>query len=289
MRSNVGKEVVRAGLKAVALPARAMGLPIPETVFKHLHFTGPFDIKLPGGRALRLMSWGNRVENEFFWRGWRGHEPETMSWWLTFAAEGGDVLDVGANTGTFGFLAKCLSPDARVVAFEPLARIAAKVRENVTVSGLEVDVREMAVADIEGRLLIYDPGGSNAYSASLSADFLPGDKESYEVEVTTIDAFCAAHGLEPRLIKIDVEGVEGRALLGARETIRRTGCRIICEWLGTDESHERAIEMLEDLGYCALDTLDLTPVDMAAERSKHARNLILLPDADRAGLSNAFA
>ena len=283
------KNVARIAMRAVALPARTVGLPVPEAVFRHLHFKGPFDIRLPDGGILRLMSWGNRVENEFFWRGWQGHEPETMSWWLSFAAEGeGDILDVGANTGTFAFLAKAMSPGARVAAFEPLARVAARVRENVETSGLDVLVHEMAVADVEGRLQIHDPGGSNAYSASLSADFLPGDKDVYEVEVTTIDAFCAAQGVSPKLIKIDVEGVEGRALLGARETLARTGCAVLCEWLGTDESHARAIALLAELEYCALDTEGLAPVDLAAERAKHARNVILVPSARRDGLRNRF-
>lgn len=281
------KSVARSILGAAGRSLRSVGVSVPETVFKHLHFKGPFTVKMPNGETLTLMSWGHRVENELYWRGWTGHEPETMPWWLTFAEQGGDVLDIGANTATFAFMAKKMNPTGKVVAFEPIARIAALARQNVDASGLDVDVLEMAVADVEGRLQIHDPGGNNAYSASLSGAFLEGSKDAYEVEVTTIDAICAKRGLSPKLIKIDVEGVEGRALVGARETIAKNGCRIVCEWLGNDDSHGEAIKMFNELDYVALDT-DLGIVDLSQDRSKEARNLLFVPKGDVGSLRKAW-
>ena len=78
---------------------------------------------LPGGESLKLHSWANRVENELAWRGWNGHEPEERERWVQMLARPGDVLDIGANTGTFAFTAKAIQPSVRVVAFEPVQRI----------------------------------------------------------------------------------------------------------------------------------------------------------------------
>ena len=41
------------------------------------------------------------------------------------------------------------------------------------------------------------------------------------ITVTTIDAYCRAHGLTPRFIKLDLEGWECDALRGASETLDR--------------------------------------------------------------------
>ena len=112
----------------------------PEWVFRHLHFVGTFDVRLPNRSVLKLQSWGNRVENELAWRGWDGHERDERRCWAAMVEAGGDVLDVGANTATFAITAKALSPESRVFAFEPLTRVAKRARYNARVSGLDVDV-----------------------------------------------------------------------------------------------------------------------------------------------------
>ena len=118
----------------------------PEQVFRHLHFTGPFSVTLPGGSRLTLYSWGNRVENELAWLGWDGHEATERRRWASMVATGGDVLDVGANTATYALTAKALSPASRVHAIEPLARIAAMARQNAATASLDVHVACLAFA-----------------------------------------------------------------------------------------------------------------------------------------------
>jgi FkbM family methyltransferase len=270
------KRLLRCLVRPFAETARRLGVPVPERLFRHLHFNGPFNVRLPNKCEVRLMSTGSRVENELYWRGWRGHEPETMVWWVNFAAEGGDILDVGANTATFAFIARALSPKGAVVAFEPVSRIAVLARENVAISGLEVEIVEAAVADKVGRMVIHDPGGSNAYSASLIPGFIDGKTSQHEVDVTTIDSFCQARGLKPRLIKIDVEGAEGFAIIGAALTIEEYRPRIICEWLGSQKNNEQAVRILEDLGYTAFDLATLKSTNLRLSCNYQARNVLLL-------------
>lgn len=270
--------MVRAVARPLALALRACGVTPPERLFRHLHKSGPFSVALPGQRGtLRLMSWGNRVENELFWRGWSGHEPASMRWWGRAALEANCILDIGANTGTFGFIAKALSPSANVHAFEPLARIASLLEENRIVSELDISVFQMAVADQEGELPIHDPGGANAYSASLDPEFLPGTKNSYLVPVTTIDAHCATHQLQPDLIKIDVEGLEGRLLLGASTIIAQKRALFLCEWLANSDAHDAAKALLEEHGYVFIDPETCKKTALDASREFGDRNVLLCP------------
>ncbi len=226
---------------------------------------------------MRLYSWGNRVENELAWRGWDGHETEERRRWAQLSASASCVLDVGANTGTFAFTAKALNPKARVYAFEPLVRVAKRIEHNCRVSGLDVTVVQTAVAESTGEALIHDPGGANAYSASLDADFLDGRTTAYPVPLTSLDAFCDANSLQPDLIKIDVEGAEGKVILGASRVLSRGTTWILCEWLGSEASHIEAAELLHSLGYRAYKIDTLAPAQLGTRREQQHRNLLFCP------------
>lgn len=273
------KQQVRRTLAVLATPMRHLGAGLlPERVFKHLHFTGPFTVALPGGKSVTLYSWGNRVENELAWRGWDGHEPLERRRWADMVAGGGDILDIGSNTGTFAFTAKALSPGSRVVAFEPVKRIADRARKNREVSGLDVEVVGAGMAREQGELPIHDPGGDNAYSASFDAEFLDGDKDSYIVPVYSVDSYCAEHGLDPAAIKMDVEGFEGEAICGAVDILKKGNCIILCEWLGRDGSHSAAITLLKECRYVALTIDTLEPTDLADSPGFEERNVLLVPE-----------
>jgi len=272
------KELFRSLARPFALTMRAKGFTPPESLFKHLHERGPFDIQLPEDRGrLRLMSWGNRVENELFWRGWVGHEPEVMRWWARLALEARVVLDIGANTGSFAYIAKALNREATVDAFEPLAQIADMLRENGIVSGLDVSIFQVAVADQMGELPIHHPGGANAFSASLDPDFLEIETASYLVPVTTIDAHCSVRCLVPDLIRIDVEGVEGNLILGVRETLTEGNAVVVCKCTGRSEAHEAAQALLVEANYVAIDPLTGKRAALSDGHDHQNRNVLLCP------------
>jgi len=130
-----------------------------------------------------------------------------------FAAQGRDVLDIGAHAG---YYALTLAPAARrVYAFEPDGRNLPGLRRNAARAGT-VEVVAKAVGRAPGRAR-FDTGGDSAVS-HLSAD------SGEEVEVVSVDSFVAATpGCDPAVIKIDVEGFDLDVLLGAEATLSR--CR----------------------------------------------------------------
>ena len=271
------KYILRKIAVFIARPISNIGINIPERIFKHLHFVGPFNVMMPNGTKLKLYSWGHIVENQLAWNGWSGHESLERLLWLQIVKSAGDVFDIGANTGTFAFMAKATQPNACVYAFEPITRIANFISKNVEISNLNIEVIRAAVADESGTLPIFDPGGANAYSASLEENFLPGKKQSYDVPVITIDDFCTKRSCDPIAIKIDVEGAEGRVLLGARQVLRRRKAIILCEWLGNSKTHEAASNFLKEIQYCAVNIRDLKHFDLSSIKGYADRNIIIGP------------
>lgn len=61
---------------------------------------------------------------------------------------------------------------------------------------------------------------------------LPVHGPTIAVPVTTVDAFVSRHGLAPHFIKMDVEGVEEKVIIGGMQTIRRHRPAMIFEVWG---------------------------------------------------------
>jgi FkbM family methyltransferase len=134
---------------------------------------------------------------------------------------GSVILDVGANLGYYSVvLAKALAGDCVVYAFEPVGATFNRLVKHIALNGLEGVVRPLALAvsSSAGSGRMVSPPDNSGAAHLVGSDGLD------ETQVTTIDAFCAAHALtNVQLIKLDVEGSEYAALRGARQLLRE--CR----------------------------------------------------------------
>ncbi len=145
-------------------------------------------------------------------------EFKDMAFALHLLREGNLFVDVGANLGSYSLLAAG-SAGATCLAFEPVPATYERLQSVMAINQLtaRVMVRNLALASAEqveaGRRLAFS-ADRDCYN-SFVEDSYPGDK--IYVSIDTLDAQC--RGLEPVLIKIDVEGFEADVLAGAGDTL----------------------------------------------------------------------
>lgn len=128
-------------------------------------------------------------------------------------------LDVGAHIGYYSALAASIvGPKGLVLAFEPEPTNMGLLRRNTERYGEVVQAREMAVADRPGRATLYlspENTGDNRL-------FKVAGWQDLEVDVTTIDERPEIDGRPVDFLKMDIQGLELKALIGAKETIARS-------------------------------------------------------------------
>jgi FkbM family methyltransferase len=200
---------------------RPMGPLLPASIYSHLWFTGPFTVRIAGGR-FRVQHRGAELENQLFWRNMFESERGTALVAARLARDATGFLDVGANSGFFSLLAKAVSPGMPVVAIEASAANFELLETNVRLNGFDVRTVAAAATASEGEVVFHDFDGPS-YSASIEAGWRPGTVER-RVRGVTLDAIAEETGLSGAglLVKIDVEGHELGVLEGAPRLISQS-------------------------------------------------------------------
>lgn len=193
----------------------------PERVYRHLHFKAPIGLDLPNGARMRIHHFGNQVENDLFWSGFgNGWERASLIAWLWLVKDANVVMDIGANTGVYALSAQATRPQAEIYAFEPVARIHAKLARNVALNGYPITALNIALSDDNGSVSLYDPGGEHAYSASLNAEMIGAGTNASTIEARRLDDLARERNIgKIDVMKIDVEMHEPEVIAGAMQRI----------------------------------------------------------------------
>src|SRR5712691_2447792 len=141
----------------------------------------------------------------------------------------GDVfIDVGANLGWFTVLAaRCVGPTGKVVSFEPCGRHYEHLQSNLRLNQLtNVIPEKLALSDTAGTAVL---SGMHERNEGLGTIIGGSDRRGETVSTVRFDDYWAATGYDTtiRMIKMDIEGAEIKALLGMADTLRRK----LCEYL----------------------------------------------------------
>lgn len=124
------------------------------------------------------------------------------------------ILDLGAYNGDTALEFSAVFPDySKIIAVEPDKKTYKKLLLN-TENVRDIDCHNICISDFTGRGLFLMNGGRNS---------LVGEGE--ETDFITVDDLGLRENVT--LIKMDVEGEEAKAIIGAKETILRHKPRLI--------------------------------------------------------------
>jgi FkbM family methyltransferase len=185
----------------------------------------------------------------------RKYEPEITRIFEQNLLLGMGVLDIGANIGYFSLLAaKLVGPSGFVQAWEPSADNVKVVFANSLLNHFDnIEVIQAAATD-KNQVFRYFRNSTNGNVADLE-QALPEDMLGAETVMgLRIDDFVPAN-VQIGLIKIDVEGHEYKAMLGARNTLARCKPVIVTEFSPhnlpgrSGVGGREYLELFTDLGY----------------------------------------
>jgi len=152
-----------------------------------------------------------------------GAEREHQKAFNWLIRPGGVVVDVGANWGQHTlYFSRLVGVFGRVIAVEPYPPAFAELEWHVAANHCtNVNAEQIAVGDRDGADPFF-PGDSASTGRLMSSAPTSALSDAIRVKVRTLDSLVETVGLRAvTLVKIDVEGAEGRVLCGAEQVTAR--------------------------------------------------------------------
>ncbi|MGW4365715.1 FkbM family methyltransferase [Nocardia takedensis] len=201
------------------------------------------------------------------------YEPDTLACLRGLLRPGDVFVDVGAHIGIHALTAaRAVGPHGRVVAFEPAADSAARLRAGAARNRLPVEVVEAALGERDGAATLYTDPAWGPRDAGVRS--LHGAGEAVQrVAVREFDGWATESGLARMdVVKLDVEGAEPAALRGMRESLARFRPRAVIVEMresvlaraGSDAAE--VDRLLVDSGYAASGSVDRNALYEPRER-----------------------
>jgi FkbM family methyltransferase len=172
-----------------------------------------------------------------------------------------EIVDAGAYVGGWTKMASTLFPDSRCLVIEPNPYVQEQLVSTLADLKDKAVLVAKALGEEPGSLLFNIWGDPNeATSASLQSHVRGDPDTSMTVDVATLDGLLKAHRLKPDLVKLDLQGAEYGALMGATAALKSVEMFIVefgCLDAYIDRTTPRQLmEVFYDNDYCLYDVVD---------------------------------
>ena len=189
-----------------------------------------------GGRELIVLrtTYGNRValdpmsyiDRIVLQSGY--YESEVLEALRPHLGTGAVLWDIGANIGLHAITAKFISPETRVIAFEPSPKMLGRITENQELSAVAIETCPIALGAEARYAKFHLSGEGNPGMSTLK----PWSEARYD---STMMVWCdRADNLttsgelpEPTIVKMDVEGFEPEVLDGFGKLLDQISLKLV--------------------------------------------------------------
>lgn len=183
-------------------------------------------------------------------RQYRKADKAEIDWMMRQLAPGDTAFDVGAHKGAYTYwMLKAVGDEGIVVAFEPQPEGIVLLR---SLFRDDAEIEQLGLSDKKGDQFFYVQPQADAVSYEASLENKYPDAKEHVISTTTLDDYCRMRRLEPRLLKIDVEGHEAEVIAGGCETLQRFHPFLLIEieerHIGRD-AMQALFGRIESLGY----------------------------------------
>ena len=217
---------------------------------------------------------------------WGAYEEEQTVSWMQYARDAKVIFDIGANAGIYSLLAASVNPQAEIHAFEPTPELFADFLNNIRLNDIQnIIANEVAIGKTDETGFVHVCKGSDGSNEAMNYVTSENLRQSdLPTEIRSIDSYCRQNRIDRiDLMKIDIEGGEYNALLGAKGLLesRSIGCIFIelLDWAADRYGHSTSEieQLLRDAGYHLYEytSRKLIPVKAGATQSGDA-NVIAL-------------
>lgn len=198
-----------------------------------------------------LLDQSNLIDNSMLYRfGWEGSKySQFMEYWKSssIGTNATIFLDIGAHWALYAIRASGEANISRIHAFEPDPRNKAQLAANLFLNDLvdRIEVIDHAVSDADGEVRLLLAPLKNRGVTKISETAAASDADVVPVISERLDSRFPERDCN-YLIKMDVEGVELRALKGMQEMLRANKAILMIE---TNSGLDAVRDYLATLGY----------------------------------------
>jgi FkbM family methyltransferase len=202
------------------------------------------------------------------------YEPQVTATVRKYLKSGDCFVDCGASFGYFSALAgSIVGEEGSVISFEPGPQNQSLLLLNLVANGiLTGEVHQVALSDNVG-VLRYGGTGANGSISPFDGD--PNHLGTYDlVRSTTLDNIVGSRKVD--MMKVDVEGAEGRVFRGSEQMLKRCSPVLVFEFsppslavtsgMGGDE----LLQFLGTLNYA----IDVVDQHVEAPRAREAAEIM---------------
>jgi FkbM family methyltransferase len=155
------------------------------------------------------------------------------AWWFYLTKHHNIVFDVGANIGYTALLALIQDPKRQIILVDPNPKALQMAAMNIIQNNLGSRAQYLTafVGDkLDDTVKFYTVGAGAAGSMHASHAQTASSMNSFmEVKTVTLDYIYEFYGIQPDLVKIDVEGAETLVMKSASKLAKESKCTFFIE------------------------------------------------------------